>query len=347
MMQGLPSWLSRQVGAILAGGPPALTARMHALLGQPQDRTAGARYGQAPTNPQGEWGSLARMLGMAPQTPAPVGAMPQSPPRRSGCRAWCRPMGPAALRPDPGGGHGRGRHGRAAPDRARRRADAAGPGWAAGVRPDRRPAVERELRPASRAPAAAAGRRGRRPDAGHDLAGRGRDAARWRARGAAGPRDAAARAEPRRRGPARHGPGRGAGAGRPSAASRPCRCRGRPRATGPPRTQQPRRGLVAAGRADGRLHAPDPAAPRAAARPGSAPGLPPPPDGGRPAPAPDAGKSAAAEPTGWDKFKGFWTTPMGGDPTNGALAAMGLAPQAPNRLQALGSALAWASAATC
>jgi hypothetical protein len=78
-----------------------------------------------------------------------------------------------------------------------------------------------------------------------------------------------------------------------------------------------------------------------AAPPGQgAPGLPPPPDGGRPAPAPDAGKPAPAEPTGWDKFKGFWTTPMGGDPTNGALAAMGLAPQAPNRLQALGSALA-------
>jgi hypothetical protein len=67
--------------------------------------------------------------------------------------------------------------------------------------------------------------------------------------------------------------------------------------------------------------------------------LPPPPDGGRPAPPPDAGKSAAAEPSGWDKFKGFWTTPMGGDPTNGALAAMGLAPQAPNRLQGLASAL--------
>jgi hypothetical protein len=77
MMQGLPSWLFPEMAQ--AGGPPALTARMHALLGRPQDRTAGARYGQAPTNPQGEWGGLARMLGMAPQAPAPVGAMPPSP----------------------------------------------------------------------------------------------------------------------------------------------------------------------------------------------------------------------------------------------------------------------------
>src|SRR4051812_1939071 len=75
MIQGLPSWLFPQVAQ--AGGPPALTARMHALLGHPQGRPGGYRYGQAPTNPQGEWGSLARMLGMAPQTPAPVGAMPQ------------------------------------------------------------------------------------------------------------------------------------------------------------------------------------------------------------------------------------------------------------------------------
>jgi hypothetical protein len=50
---------------------------------------AGAdRYGQPPANPQGEWGSLARMLGMAPQTPAPGrGRCRRARPRRSGCLA--------------------------------------------------------------------------------------------------------------------------------------------------------------------------------------------------------------------------------------------------------------------
>jgi hypothetical protein len=356
MMQGLPSWLYPQAqqagGPILPpqGGmgapppfgpgqvpmPPALTMRSHrAAMG------GGARYGQAAVNPQGEWGSLARMLGMAPQTPPPVGGAagpypiggPVSAPPQGGLP----PMGPPGdpmSDPALAAGMAAGRMGGPPPVGPGQVPMPPGPGGPQASGPIGGPPSSVNYGPPP-VP--------QQQDAGPPPPS---------LPGMISPAEAATPPEelqapelsPGDVGQRAMAPGE-MPAPRPPFGGRPPVPV--PRPTPPDRPAADSSSLVAASSPPdvpmGGYTPPappgwGPAGPEAhGGTTGDAPGLPLPPDGGRPAPAPDKG---GAEPTGWDKFKGFWTTPMGGDPTNGALAAMGLAPQAPSRLQALGSALA-------
>jgi hypothetical protein len=356
MMQGLPSWLYPQAQA---GGrippppgymgappmPPALTARMHrAAMG------GADRYGQPAVNPQGEWGSLARMLGMAPQTPPPVGGAagpyPIGGPVPAPPQGGLPPMGPPGdpmSDPALAAGMAAGRMGGPPP---------VGPGQvpmpplpsgpqASG--PIGGPPSSVDYGPPPQPPMP--------PQPQMDAGGPPSLPGMVSPAEAATPPDMPPitpdmpppELSPGDVGQRAMAPGVVPVPKPPFGGQPPVPV---PRPTPPDRPAADSSSLVAASSPpDVPMGGPTPPIPQP---PGPQPGpagatptpLPPPPDGGRPAPAPDAGKSAAAEPTGWDKFKGFWTTPMGGDPTNGALAAMGLAPQAPNRLQALGSALA-------
>lgn len=373
MIQGLPSWLFPQAQA---GGPilpppgymgapppfgPALTARAHAAAQQAgPDRTASARYGQAPTDPQGEWGSLARMLGLAPQTPPPVGGTagpypiggPVTPPQGSP-----PPMGPGSvpMPPPPPGPPSVGMPGMMPPHPGQQPYDptlAAGMAMGAMGGP---PPMGPGLPPSPGGPQASGPIGGPPSSVSYGpppvpapppvggpvpppMPGFSKPAAADASPAGGLEELQAPELSPGDVGPQAMAPGE-VPVPKPPFGGQPPVPVPKPRPSDRP--AEDGGALVAAS------SAPDVPMGQPAwnerqaydGTTGDAPGLPPPPDGGRPAPAPDAGQSASAQPSGWDRFKHFWTDPMGGDPTGGALAAMGLAPQAPNRLQGLASAL--------